>query len=206
MRLLLMAGLAALAPIVLSNDLASAGSVHLGNAKAEVQAARMQLYEREMHLRDDDSTAFDRTFPVLGKILASEQGYGEFLSHHTFEKLLCVHTPFLWRVVAGDIFYHKVHPFVIPPLVPDSSPGPHVDIPPSYPDIHPHDHIDDPGGPGIHTNAVPEPSSWVLLTGGATVALLAATRRQLYVFLKKRRACGACQKMIPPDLRKLPGL
>ena len=105
------AGLLALALFVLSRCDAHAGSVTLGLAKADVREARIRLYEHEVGVRDQDPTAFDRKFPVLGKVLASEEGYDEFLSHHTFARLLCKHTPFLWRVVDGDILYHMIHPF-----------------------------------------------------------------------------------------------
>ena len=111
MRRFGMASLTALALIALSNDDASAGSVHVGVSKAEVQAARVRLYEHEMHVRAEDPKAFDQKYHLLGKVLASEQGYNEFLKEHMFSKLLCVHTPFLWRVVDGDILYHKIHPF-----------------------------------------------------------------------------------------------
>lgn len=90
-----MAGLTAVALIALSNTNAIAGSVHGDLSKAEVRAERVRLYEHELDLRDQNPAAFDHKFPVLGKVLASEEGYDEFLSDHTREKLLCKHTPFL---------------------------------------------------------------------------------------------------------------
>ena len=202
MRRFLMAGLMAVAPIALSNQLATAGSVHLGPSKAEVQQARVELYEHEMHVRGKDPAAFDHKLPVLGKILASEQGYDQFLSEHTFRKLLCEHTPFLWRVVDGDILYHKVHPFVITRRVPDGVPNLHFDVPPSIAGFQGRDN--DPGGSGgsggsFHPNAVPEPSSWVLLAGGATLALVAATRRRIYSRLSKSRTLSFQQMALRSD-------
>ena len=128
-------------------------------------------------MRDENSTAFDHKYPVLGKILASEEGFDEFLSKRTFPRLLCKHTPFLWRVVDGDILYHKLHPFAIVPLIHDSLPDTQTG---GSPWEGSHDH--NPGGSGglIHTDAVPEPSSWVLTFMGLVFALLAIVRRRIY--------------------------
>jgi PEP-CTERM motif len=180
-----MAGLTALALISFSNMVASAGSVHLGFSKAEVQAARVRLYEHEMHLRAENPAAFDRKHPVLGSVLASEQGYNEFFKEHTFSKLLCVHTPFLWRVVAGDILYHKIHPFVSPQFIPDNLTALQPGGPPW--DGGSHDQgpaTGDPGGLIHSTAAVPEPSSWVLMAAGLVFALLATARRWIYRLAK----------------------
>jgi hypothetical protein len=179
-----MAGLMAAALIALLTEGARAGSVHLDVTKPEVQAARVRLYEHEVDLRDKDPEAFDHKYPVLGKVLASEQGYDEFLSKHTFDRLLCKHTPFLWRVIDGDILYHRIHPFLITPKDPVCPPDPHTYIPP--PGGGSAGHGGDPGGSGglIHPDAVPEPSSWMLMAAGAIFALLAATRRRIYLRLK----------------------
>ena len=173
-----MAGLMATALIALSNEHARAGSVHLGVTKLEVQAARVQLYEHEIDLRDKDPADFYHKYPVLGKVLASEEGLDEFLSKHTFERLLCKHTPFLWRVIDGDILYHRIHPFLVDPKVPDCPLDPLVNSPP--PGGGPGG---DPGGP-IHPDAVPEPSSWMLMAAGLIFTLLAAMRRWVYLRLK----------------------
>jgi hypothetical protein len=172
--------LVAVALIAVSNAAASGGSVHLGLTKAEVQSARVELYEHEMHLHDEDPARFDHKFPVLGKILESEQGFDDFLAGHTFARLLCKHTPFLWRVVDGDILYHRIHPFAHGPQIPESLPTIHYGGPPCEGGSDGHCH--DPGGSGvsIHSNAVPEPSSWVLMVGGLAFSLLAMTRRRVY--------------------------
>jgi hypothetical protein len=180
MRRFSLGGLLGLALFVLSNERASAGSVHVNYTKAEVQAARIKLYEHEMALRDADPTRFDQHRPVLGRILASEQGFDSFLAKHTFPRLLCVHTPFIWRVVDGDILYHKIHPFAEPPSVPD--------LGPPFPGGETSDNIPPgsggpPGGGGsgttVHVASVPEPSSWVILATGVTLALIAALRRRM---------------------------
>jgi PEP-CTERM motif len=179
MRRIATAGLTALALIALSNEDASAGSVHLGITKAEVQAARVRLYEHEMHLRDQAPNAFDHKHPLLGKVLASEKGLDEFLTDHTFSKLLCVHTPFLWRVVYGDILYHRMHPFVTTQPIPDSLPPSHHGALPSEGGSPGHDQ-----GPGglISSASVPEPSSWVMMSAGLAFVLLTLARRRIYRF------------------------
>jgi hypothetical protein len=182
MRLFEMAGLPALVLIVVPNATATGGSVHIGFTKAEVQAARVELYVHEMHLRAEDPTSFDHKYPVLGKILASEHGFDEFLAKHTFARLLCKHTPFLWRVIDGDILYHKVHPFAPGPLIPNSMPAMHTDGPQWAGGAGGQGHDHDPGGAGggIPSNAVPEPSSWVLTVTGLAFTLLILARRRIY--------------------------
>jgi hypothetical protein len=206
MRQLSAAGLLALALFVLSIENAQAGSVTGVPTKAEVRAARILLYEHEMSVFDKDPTRFDEHDPVLGRILASEEGFDAFLARHTFPRLLCKHTPFLWRVIDGDILYHRLHPFAIPATSPDSGPTPlggntSDGIPPGGTGITP-----DGGGPGghdpgggsgsgggsgptIHPASVPEPSSWVILASGVTFALIAALRRQIYRRLTGARGC-----------------
>ncbi len=199
MRRLSAAGLLGLALFVLSNENARAGSVTGVPTKAEVRAARILLYEHEMSLFDKDPTRFDDHDPVLGRILASEQGSDAFLAKHTFPRLLCKHTPFLGRVIDGDILYLRLHPFAIPPTGPDSGPTPpggntSDGIPPGGTGTTP-----DGGGPGghdpagggsgggsgptIHPSAVPEPSSGVILASGVALALIAALRRRIYMRL-----------------------
>ena len=194
MRRFSQAGLLALALFVLSNERASAGSVHV--TKPEVQSARILLYEHEMGLYKHDPTRFDEHRPVLGRILASEEGFDAYLAKHTFPRLLCVHTPFLWRVIDGDILYHRLHPFATAPSVPDT-----VTAPPggNTPAADPPGTNSDPqggGGPGGHNPggagsgggsgptiqpaSVPEPSSFVLMATGGGLALLAAIRRRIY--------------------------
>ena len=143
-----------------------------------------------MHLRALNPTAFDHKFPVLGKVLANEQGYDAFLSDHRFAKLLCVHTPFLWRVVAGDIFYHRLHPWSATAVASEGTQGLHGDgwqggpLPPGPgPDGR------NAGGSGgsLQPNSVPEPSSWVLTASALVLALLALIRRRIYEFAMARK-------------------
>jgi len=191
-----MAGLLAVVLIGVFDQDARAGSVTLhdsGQMKAEVVAARIRLYEHEMNLRADNPAAFDHKFPVLGRVLANEQGYDAFLNEHRFAKLLCVHTPFLWRVVAGDIFYHRLHPWSTSAQGPDGAQVVNGDGWPGGPD---------PSGPGsqgrnaggsggsIHPNSVPEPSSWVLAASALVLALLALIRRRIYQFAIARKRRG----------------
>jgi hypothetical protein len=148
-----------------------------------------------MHVRTESPAAFDHKYPVLGKVLASEDGFDEFLEERTFSKLLCVHTPFLWRVVDGDILYHKIHPFVPERLIPDSLPGLHQGGPPWEGGPHGLGHDHGPGGPGslnFSNAAVPEPSSWVMMAAGLAFALLALARRRIY------RLATASQRERPP--------
>jgi hypothetical protein len=117
-------GLFVVALVVPSIGPAQAGSVQVGLTRGDVDEARIRLYEHETELRDNDPVGFDNKFPVLGKVIANEQGYDLFLSDHTFKRLWCVHTPFLWRVIEGDTLYHKLHPYGDPdPPPPESSSG-----------------------------------------------------------------------------------
>jgi MYXO-CTERM domain-containing protein len=195
---IIMAGLRAMAVFAVLNAAARAGSVTLSDplhskfTKAEVEDARIQLYEREMNLRAENPTGFDHKYPVLGSILASEKGYDEFLSDHTFNRLLCVHTPFIWRVVAGDIFYHRIHPFDTPPAIPDGGPPVIIDgspggSPPVGGGTDPHN----PGGGTFQTNSLPEPSSGTLMAAALVLALLASARRRIYRFAKARKPVRA---------------
>jgi hypothetical protein len=206
MRQLSAAGLLALALFVLSIENAQAGSVTGVPTKAEVRAARILLYEHEMSVFDKDPTRFDEHHPVLGRILASEQGFDAFLAKHTFPRLLCKHTPFLWRVIDGDILYHRLHPFAVPTSGSESGPTPpggstSDGTPPggtgTTPDGGgPGGH--DPGsgggsgggsGPTIRPASVPEPSSGILMVSGVTLALIAAFRRRIYTRLTGARGC-----------------
>ena len=139
MQRILSAGLLTMALFVLPKMDARAGSIHV--TKGEDQAARIRLFEHETTLRDENPTGFDKKFPVLGKVLASEQGFDQFLAERTFPRLLCVHTPFLWRVIDGDILYHRIHPWETSPVVPSGEP------PLSSGDI-PADNPPGGGGPG----------------------------------------------------------
>ena len=184
MRRFSQAGLLALALFVLSNERASAGSVRV--TKPEVQAARILLYEHEMGLYDKNPTRFDEQHPVLGRILASEEGFDAYLAKHTFPRLLCKHTPFIWRVIDGDILYHRLHPFAKLPSVPYTElTPPGGNTPESTPPAAGGPGGHDPGGgggsgPPIHQSSVPEPSSWVILATAGGLALLAAVRRRIF--------------------------
>jgi hypothetical protein len=187
------AGLLALALFALPNERASAGSVRV--TKPEVQAERILLYEHEMGLYDRDPTRFDEHHPVLGRVLASEEGFDAYLAKHTFPRLLCKHTPFLWRVIDGDILYHRLHPFAKPPSVPDTELTP--------PGGNTSDSTPPGGGPGggdpggggpsggsgptIHQSSVPEPSSLVILSSGVALAFIAALRRRIFRRLSSAR-------------------
>ncbi len=181
---LVSAGLLAMALFVLSNEDARAGSVRV--TKAEDETARIRLYEHEVNLRAENPLAFDQKHPTLGMVLASEQGYDEFLAERTFPRLLCVHTPFLWRVVAGDIFYHRLHPWPEPPIASGTGPGLSAgDLPGGNPAGGGGSGNNAPGGSGgsgggtFSSASVPEPSSFVLLASGVTLALIAALRRRM---------------------------
>jgi hypothetical protein len=198
------AGVLPLALVALSNAGASAGSITPGDPYSHpdphsrisiggVESARIRLYEHELDLRAVNPTCFDLKHPVLGMVLASEKGYDAFLSDHTFKKLFCEHTPFVWRVVAGDIFYHKIHPFETAPPVSGGGPpavvhGSSGGSPISGGGSPPgrgsggSSSPDGPGGPGgtVGTASVPEPSSWVLMTSGLALAALAYGRRRVY--------------------------
>ena len=158
------AGLMAMALFVLCELNAFAGSVPV--TKAEDQAARIHLYEHEMTLWSRDPSGFDHKYPTLGKVLASEQGFDDFLAERTFPRLLCVHTPFLWRVVDGDILYHELHPWQIPTVDPGGGPSFTAGDPPGGgspagdgPGTQDPGGSGGPGGGTVQVNSVPEPSS-----------------------------------------------
>jgi hypothetical protein len=172
-------GLVALALFVLSNGNAPAGSIHSPITKAEAKDARIRLYEHEMTLRDANPTAFDHSRPVLGSVLASEAGLGHFLATTPFHHgLLCPHDPFRWRVVEGDILYHKLFPFSNSPPSPLIGPSLPTDSRPggSTPEQGPPGGGPGDPGPSIQISSVPEPSSWLLMASGVILALYAATR------------------------------
>ncbi len=140
-------GLAAVALVASSRDNARAGSIHSPITKAEAREARILLYEHETSLRDANPAGFDHKHPVLGNLLAGEAGLGRFLStHHFHHGLLCVHDPFIWRVVEGDILYHKLHPFSNPSSPPFTGPTPPIDSVPGG---------DPPGGGGPNPGPPP---------------------------------------------------
>jgi hypothetical protein len=132
-------------------------SIHY--TKAEIEAANVRLYERDVYERDRDITGFDRKHGMLGELLGNqqffEQEFQAWKSHpgrfeHEHHKL--------WRVLDGEWLYNKRHG--IEPSV--------VNAPPEL--LHSGGSVPTPDGqPGggdsgfsVHTSAVPEPSSGVL--------------------------------------------
>ena len=111
-----MAGVLALILVASSHDVAPAGPVHSPFTKAQAREARIELYEHELALRDANPSGVRlHTHPLLGSVLSGEAGFDKFLAKHQFHHgLLCEHDPFIWRVVEGDILYHKLHPFSNP--------------------------------------------------------------------------------------------
>ena len=186
-----MTGLRALVLFASWTEYARAGSVDIHLSKAGVEAARIRLYEHEMNLRAQDPASFDRKHPVLGKLLTGEKGLDDFLRQRTFHHgLLCVHTPFIWRVVDGDILYHKKHPFGSLPLIPGGGPAFNVDNGPgASASAGGGSGAHGTGGSGdtFHPSSVPEPSAWVLMASGLVLALVAFARRRGYRLLATHR-------------------
>ena len=149
---------------------ARACEVTIHYTKAEIEAANIRLYERDVYERDRDITGFDQRRPMLGEVLGNQQFYEQELQAWKAHPVRFKHEHHsLWRVVDGERLYDKRHG--IEPLVavvpngllhsggsnptPDGQPG--------------------GGGSGIpvHASAVPEPSSGVLGLTALIVGLLA---------------------------------
>jgi hypothetical protein len=147
--------------------------------KAEVDAANIRLYDRDVSERDRDITGFDQKHGMLGEVLGSQQFYEQELLAWKSHPVRFEHEhPGLGRVIDGDMLFHAKHPFepsitVVPSglLQPGDSGGTVPKTP------------GQPGG-GIVTSqsqisSVPEPASGVLGFTALVVGLLvAALRRQ----------------------------
>ncbi len=145
--------------------------------KAEIEAADVRLYERDVHSRDLDITRFDHKHPLIGQVLGSQQFYEQELHDWKSHPGLFDHKhPGLSRVLEGDMLYHEKHPFDSPSLtgVPPSchtgNPGGTVPTLPGQPGgAHPDS--------GIDTASVPEPASGVLAVAALIVGVFVAVRR-----------------------------
>ena len=147
--------------------------------KAEIEAANIRLYERDVHDRDRDITGFDQRRGMLGEVLGNQQFYEQELqawkSHP--ERFEHEHRS-LWRVIEGERLYDKRHGIepsiaVIPTgLVHSGGTGGSIPTPDGQP-------VGGGSGVPVHPSAVPEPSSGVL---GLT-ALIGG----LFVWIARRR-------------------
>jgi hypothetical protein len=146
-------------------------------SKAQIDAADIRLYERDVRTRDRDITLFDQRHPLLGQVLGNQQVYErELHDWKSHPGLFDREHPGLSRVLEGDMLYHKKHPFESPTLI----------VPPEL--LQPgstSDTVRPPSGSagagntdsGIVTASVPEPASGVLAFTALIAGLVAATRR-----------------------------
>jgi hypothetical protein len=146
-------------------------------SKAQIQAADIRLYERDVHTRDLDITRFDQKHHLLGEVLGNQQIFERELHDWKSHPGLFDHEhPGLSRVLEGDMLYHKKHPIEPSTL----TIGPSV-LHPGYPGVTVLPGEDKPGGgnpdSGTHTASVPEPSASVLALTALIVGLCAAFRR-----------------------------
>jgi MYXO-CTERM domain-containing protein len=146
-------------------------------SKAQIEAADLRLYERDVHTRDLDITRFDQKHPLIGQVLGNQQFYEQELHAWQSHPAVFDHEhPGLSRVLEGDMLYHKKHPYepptlTVPPEV--SQPGNCGGCVPSGPG-QPGDSNPDTG---IQTASVPEPATGVLALTALIVGLVAARRR-----------------------------
>ena len=147
--------------------------VQIHYTKAEIDAAEIRRYESDMRERDRDITGFDARHGLLGEVLGSQQIFEQELQawkSHTDQFEL--EHPSLWRVIEGDLLFHKKHPFdpsvvVVPSgLLHPGDPSDPVITPAGLPGRR------KPGFPPIHPAVVPEPSSGVLGLMALTIGLL----------------------------------
>jgi hypothetical protein len=151
-------------------------------SKAQIEAADIRLYEKDVHTRDLNTTRFDHKHALLGQILGNQQFYEQELHAWQSHPGLFNHEhPGLSRVLEGDLLYHKKHPFE-PPTVTSPSGSSHPDnsgdvVPPGS--CQPGGGNSDGANPGtgIHTASVPEPASGALALTALIVGLVAASRR-----------------------------
>jgi len=153
---------------------AEAGSIQLHHSRAEVEAADLGFYEREVLLRDLAPQEFDHFHPLGGRLLSDQAVYEKLLEvwkEHParFEDdHRCV-----WHVLDGDMIYHELHPHVPSGESPVHSAN-------GYPPGGGNPGIHDNGNPGggIHSGSVPEPTSAALMASALIVVLLAAAWRR----------------------------
>jgi hypothetical protein len=146
-------------------------------SKAQIEAADLRLYERDVHTRDLDITRFDQKHPLIGQVLGNQQFYEQELHAWQSHPGRFDHEhPGLSRVLEGDMLYHKKHPYEPPSLtVPPelSQPGNSSGCVPLGPG--------QPGGSnpdtGTHLASVPEPASGILALTALIVGVVVARRR-----------------------------
>jgi hypothetical protein len=165
------------AAVFLTCERSKACHVAVHYSKAQIEAADIRLYERDVHTRDLDVTRFDHNHPLLGKVLGHQQFFEQELHAWQSHPGVFDHEhPGLSRVLEGDLLYHKKHPYEPPTLTVPSEPS-HPDnsgglVPPGP---------GQPGGSnpdtGTHTASVPEPATGVLALTALIVGLVAARRR-----------------------------
>ena len=156
---------------------AKACHVAVHYSKAEIEAADIRLYKRDVQNRDLDTTRFDEKHPLLGEVLGNQQVFEqEFHDWKSHPYLFNREHPGLSRVLEGDMLYHKKHPFepstvTIPVEVlnPTHTGGP---VPPGS--VQP---AGGSPGNGIHAGSVPEPASGVMALTALVVGLAAAVKR-----------------------------
>jgi len=168
-----------LAAIVFSTCVqARACHVSIHYTKAEIDAANIRLYERDVYERDRDITGFDQRHGMLGEVLGNQQFFeqelqawkshpGQFEQEH--------HN--LWRVIDGETLYdrrHGIEPSVVVAPTATLHPGGSGGSIPT-PDGQPGG--GGGSGPPVQPSAVPEPSSVVLGFTALIVGLLAWARR-----------------------------
>jgi hypothetical protein len=153
--------------------------------KAEIEGANIRLYERDVSERDRNLTGFDQKHGMVSAVLGSQQIYAQDLEAWRLHPDRFGHEHHgLWRVIDGDMLFHKKHPYQqpIPPVPPGWLPrGGGGPAPPGSPSG---------GGPGspVHSyGTVPEPSSGVLGITAIVVGLLAAVCRRAAGSQKRSR-------------------
>jgi hypothetical protein len=146
-------------------------------SKAQIEAADLRLYERDVHTRDLDITRFDQKHPLIGQVLGNQQFYEQELHAWQSHPGRFDHEhPGLSRVLEGDLLYHKKHPYEPPTLTVPSEPSQPGNCGGSVPpgQVQPGNSNPDTG---IHTASVPEPATGVLALTALIIGLVAARRR-----------------------------
>jgi hypothetical protein len=166
--------------------------------KAEIEAANIRLYERDVSERDRDITGFDQRHGLLGEVLGSQQFYEQELqAWKSHPGRFDLEHPGLGRVIDGEMLYDKKHPFE-PSVLP---------LPPEL--LHPGGPGDpggseqktpgQPGGGGsgfqFQTASVPEPASGVLGFTALIVGLVAMIGRTP---VRRTEGCSAPSRQEPP--------
>ena len=165
------------AVVALTCGCARACHVTVHYTKAEIEAADLRLYERDVKTRDLDVTGFDLKHALLGQLLGNQQVYEQDLADWKLHPKQFEHEhAALSRVLIGDMLYHHKYP----------SDPPAVTIPPQF--LYPVDPggtipvvPTDPGGgnsdPDIHPLSIPEPGTGVLGLTALVAGTLAAICR-----------------------------